>query len=130
MPYGGSQARSLIRAVVPAYTTATATPDPSCVFSLHHSSLQRQLLNPLSEVRDRTLNLMVPSWIVSAAPRWELLFILIREAARAFPRVTVPFTLATTKECPGCSESASASGLVRVEPSTALEVCGVTSLAF
>jgi len=31
-----------------AYTTATATPDPSCVCNLHHSSQQCQILNPLS----------------------------------------------------------------------------------
>ena len=35
-----------------AYTTGTATPDPSHVFGLHHSSLQRQILNPLIEARD------------------------------------------------------------------------------
>ena len=46
----------------PAYTTATATPDPSLVYNLHHSSQQCQVLN-LSEARDRTLNLMVPSRI-------------------------------------------------------------------
>ena len=28
---------------------------------LHHSSQQRQILNPLSQARDQTLNLMVPS---------------------------------------------------------------------
>ena len=48
MAYGGSQARGLIVAVA-------AGP---C-----HSSWQRQLLNPLSEARDRTRNLMVPNWI-------------------------------------------------------------------
>ena len=37
-----------------AYTTATATLDPSCICDLHHSSWQRQLLNPLSEARDQT----------------------------------------------------------------------------
>ena len=37
--------------------------DPNCVCDLHHSSQQRQILNPLSEARDRTDNLMVPSWI-------------------------------------------------------------------
>ena len=37
-----------------AYTTATATPDPSHVCDLHHSSQQRRILNPLSKVRDRT----------------------------------------------------------------------------
>ena len=45
----------------PAYTTATATPDPSC--KLHHSSGQCQIFNQLSKARDRTHNLMVPSHI-------------------------------------------------------------------
>ena len=36
---------------LPAYTTATATLDPSCVCDLHHSSQQRQILNPLIEAR-------------------------------------------------------------------------------
>ena len=31
---------------LPAYVTATATPDPSCVCDLLHSSQQRQILNP------------------------------------------------------------------------------------
>jgi len=50
---------------LPAYTTATATAtsDLRCVCDLHHSSWQRQILNPLSEARDRTRNLMVPSRI-------------------------------------------------------------------
>ena len=46
-----------------AYTTATAMPDLSHVCDLHHSSQQHRILNPLSEARDRTRNLMVPSWI-------------------------------------------------------------------
>ena len=46
-----------------AYTTATATWDPSRVCSLHHSSQQGRILNPLSEARDQTCNLMVPSRI-------------------------------------------------------------------
>ena len=46
-----------------AYTTATATQDLSHVCDLHHCSQQSQILNPLSEARDRTCNLMVPSWI-------------------------------------------------------------------
>ena len=46
-----------------AYTTATATQDLSRVCNLHHSSWQRQSLNPLSKARDRTHNLMIPSWI-------------------------------------------------------------------
>ena len=44
-----------------AYTTATAMPDLSCVCNSHHSSWQHQILNPMSEARDRTCNLMVPS---------------------------------------------------------------------
>ena len=46
---------------VPAYTTAT--PDPSHVCDLHHSSQQHQILNPLSEAWDQTCNLMGPSRI-------------------------------------------------------------------
>ena len=39
---------------LPAYATVTATQDPSRVYELHHSSQQRQILNPLSEARDQT----------------------------------------------------------------------------
>ena len=37
-----------------AYATATATPDPSHVCSLRHSSQQRRILNLLSRTRGRT----------------------------------------------------------------------------
>jgi len=43
--------------------TATATQDLSCLCGLHHSSWQRQILNPLSKARDRTCNLMDPPQI-------------------------------------------------------------------
>ena len=46
-----------------AYTTAIAMPDPSHICDLRHSSWQCQILNPLSEARDQTYNLMVPSQI-------------------------------------------------------------------
>ena len=39
---------------LPAYTTATATWDPSRVCNLHHSSKQHWILNPLSGARDGT----------------------------------------------------------------------------
>lgn len=39
---------------LPAYTTATARPDPSHVCDLHHSSRQCQIPNPPSEARDQT----------------------------------------------------------------------------
>ena len=45
------------------YATATATSDQSHVCNLYHRSGQRQILNPLSEARDRTCHLVVPSWI-------------------------------------------------------------------
>ena len=35
-----------------AYTTATALPGLSHFFDLHHSSRQRQILNPLTKARD------------------------------------------------------------------------------
>ena len=62
VPHGGSQARRLISELqLPAYATATATPDPSHVCDLHHSSRQHRIPNPLSEARHRTCNLMVTS---------------------------------------------------------------------
>ena len=47
--------------LLPAYATATAMPDPRCICGLYHSSWQRQILNPLSEARDRTRILMATS---------------------------------------------------------------------
>ena len=49
----------------PAYTTTTATPDPSRVCNLHHSSQQRWILNPLLEARDQTHILMDTSWVLN-----------------------------------------------------------------
>ena len=47
---------------LPAHTTDTATWDPSRVWDLHPAHSNR-ILNPLREARDRTHDLMVPSWI-------------------------------------------------------------------
>ena len=47
--HGSSQTRGPIGAA-----TATATGDPSGVYNPHHSSPQHQILNPLSQARDRT----------------------------------------------------------------------------
>ena len=42
----------------PAYTTATATWDLSCLFNLHHSSWQCRIPYPLNKARDQTRILM------------------------------------------------------------------------
>ena len=57
---------------LPAYTTATATIDLSCICNLHHSLWQLQILNPLSEARDRTRTSWFLVGFVSAVPRREL----------------------------------------------------------
>ena len=41
-----------------AYAIATATPDPSCIRYLHHSSWHPQILDPLSKSRNGTCILM------------------------------------------------------------------------
>ena len=46
-----------------AYTTATATPDPSCVCHLHRSSGQHQIPDPLNKAWDGTPILMDTSQI-------------------------------------------------------------------
>ena len=58
------------------YTTAIAMQDPSRVCDLHHSSRQLWILKPLSEARNGTHNLMVPSQIrflsaVMGTPWWK-----------------------------------------------------------
>ena len=50
--YGNAQARDRIGAGAAGYTTATATPDLSCVCDLHHGSRQCRILNPLRETGD------------------------------------------------------------------------------
>ena len=83
--YGGSLARDPIGAVAAGTTDVittrtTATPDLSHVCDLHHNSQQRQILNPLSEARDRTHNLVVPRCIrfhcfTTGTPRPSLIFL-------------------------------------------------------
>ena len=56
---------------LPAYTSATATWDPSCVCicDLRHSSWQHWILNSLSGARDRTHVFMDTNW---ACYRWAI----------------------------------------------------------
>ena len=58
---------------LPAYATATAMQDPSYICKLRYSWWQHQILNPLSEARDQTCNLMVPSQFITTEPQRELL---------------------------------------------------------
>ena len=55
--YGSSQVRGQIGA------TAIATPEPSQICNLHHSSRQCQILNLLNKARDQTHIPMDTSWI-------------------------------------------------------------------
>ena len=63
MAYGSSQARGRIAAVATGLRQSHSNADPSLVCNLHHSSRQHRILNPLSEARDQTCNLTVPSRI-------------------------------------------------------------------
>ena len=57
---------------LPVYTTATAMPDLSWVYDLHHSSWQCQIPNSLSKAREWPKIFMVASWFVTDEPQWEL----------------------------------------------------------
>ena len=50
---------------LPAYTTATAMPDPSHICNLHRSSWQPQILNPLSEATNWILIFMNTNWALN-----------------------------------------------------------------
>ena len=53
---------------LPATATATAMPDPSHVCNLHCSSQKCQILNPLSEARDRTCILWIQVGFITVEP--------------------------------------------------------------
>ena len=61
--YGSSQARGRMAATAAGLYHNQATPDPSCVWDLHNSSGQGQILNPLREARDQTRILIDTSWV-------------------------------------------------------------------
>ena len=64
---------------------ATATQDPSHVCNLHHSSQPCQILNPQSETRDGTCNLIVPSQIHFHCTTGELRITAISTMGRTDP---------------------------------------------
>ena len=62
---------------LPAYTTATATPDLSCICNLYHSLWQHHIFNLLSEARDWTC--ICTDTVVGSQhnePQWEILLLL------------------------------------------------------
>ena len=62
---------------LPAYTTATATEDPSCICDLHPSSWQRRILNPLSETGIEPTTSWFLVTFISAASRRERLVLFL-----------------------------------------------------
>ena len=83
MAYGGSHARGPIRAAAASLHQSHSNAGSEHVCSLHHSWGQRQILNPLSEARDRTCTLMVPRRIHFCAPRWELRVCVVDKPPRS-----------------------------------------------
>ena len=58
---------------LPAYATATAMPDPSHIFNLHHTSRQCHILNPLIEAGDQTHILVDASALSHDGNSWSKL---------------------------------------------------------
>jgi len=56
---------------LPAYTTATATPDPSLICDLYHSLQQCHVLSPLSGGQgSKPKSSWIIVWFISAEPHW------------------------------------------------------------
>ena len=68
-----------------AYTTATATWDPSHVCDLHHSSWQYQILNQWERPEIKPASSWIVVRLITAQPPWELLFIFKNIALQFFP---------------------------------------------
>ena len=81
--YGSSQARGQIGTAAETYATATAMLDPCHICDLNHSLRQHQILNPLSEARDRTSILAdTVSGSQPAEPQWKLLYELLDQMVK------------------------------------------------
>ena len=57
---------------LPAYTTATATWDPSCDGDLYNSSWQRGIPDSLSKTRDQTTSSWILVGFITSEPQQEL----------------------------------------------------------
>ena len=70
--HGDSQAGGQIRATAASlHCSHSNSGSKPCLRPTYHSSWQCQILNPLSEARDPTHNVMVTSWICFTAPQRE-----------------------------------------------------------
>ena len=69
VPCGSSRLGVEVELQLPAYTTATATPDPSRICDLHHSSQQCRIPDPPREARDRACSLRIQVRFISAVPQ-------------------------------------------------------------
>ena len=99
---------------MPTYARATTTGHPSHICNLHHSSWQHWILNPLSEARDRTRNLMVPSRICQPLSHdRNSYFYFFEKPPYSFPKWLHQFTFLLTV-CEGSLFSTSCQHLVFV----------------
>ena len=71
---------------LPLPATATATPDPSHIWDLHHSSRQHWILNPLSKARDRTASSWILDVLISTLPQQELLMYIFLNGIPICPK--------------------------------------------
>ena len=83
---------------LPAYATATATPDLSLVCHPHRSSRQHWILNPLSKAGVEPANSWFLVGFVSAAPRQELLCLIFEQPSYCFPKQLHYFTFPVTAD--------------------------------
>ena len=75
--YGKFLVRDELETQLPAYTTATAKPDPSRFCDLRHSSRQCPILNPLSGVGIETESSWILVVFATAEPQQGLLNLLL-----------------------------------------------------
>ena len=97
-----------VQSELPAYATATAPWDVSCVWDLHHSTWQRWILNPLSEARDQTCVLMDTSWVYYCCATMETPgsgFLMANLAGDTPPHPAPPSWDTLRDECPGHSRA-------------------------